>query len=369
MGAAPRRRQRTGLAVVSIALLALGVVLAFPAAATSRGTAETGPASVSQVVLENQHTWTPTKIILKTGDSVTVTASGLMHFGGGKIRNMAPPGIAFGPKCDAINRTQPRRSGFPAKGLSCWSLIARVSRAGNPIEVGNATTFRAPNPGELWLGLNDNYVSDNTGQWKATVRVSGAATTPGYTTPATPKKSSNTGIFVLVGVAVLVVLLLLLLFSRLAARRRRHEAADLASEAAELPEPAVAAVAGSAAGLAPLLVDEPPVALTPFAAPEPESIDVNIFEVEFSNGLTMRVGYNHFPEGTELRWRINQNQVEAARGSFVTKGGGSTNHVETITLGVKLIGRELQPDGADVQFDWAVNGVPFGYSVRRDPNC
>ena len=124
----------------------------------------------------------------------------------------------------------------------------------------------------------------------------------------------------LVGVAVLVVLLLLLLFSRLAARRRRREAEDLASEAAELPEPAVAAVAGNAAGLAPLLVDEPPVALTPFAAPEPESIDVNIFEVEFSNGLTMRVGYNHFPEGTELRWRVNQNQVEAARGSFVTKG-------------------------------------------------
>jgi hypothetical protein len=368
MGAAPRRRQRTGLAVVSIALLALGVVLAFPAAATSRHAVDTGPASLTHVVLDNQNTWTQTKIILKTGDSVTVTASGVMHFGGGKIGNMKPPGIPFGKECDAINRTQPRRSHFPAKGLPCWSLIAQVSPTGKPIEVGNATTFRAPNPGELRLGLNDNYVNDNTGQWNATVRVAGAATTPGSTPPATPKKSSNTAIFVLIGVAVLVLLLLLLLFSRLAARRRRREAADLATEPAELPEPAVAAVAG--AGVASVLVDEPPpVPLTPFAAPEPESIDVNIFEVEFSNGLTMRVGYNHFPEGTELRWRINQNQVEAARGSFVTKGGGSTNHVETVTLGVKLIGREQQPDGADVQFDWAVNGVPFGYSVRRDPNC
>ena len=368
MGAAPRRRQRTGLAVVSIALLALGVVLAFPAAATSRGAVDTGPASVSHIVLRNREIWTPTSIILKTGDSVTVTASGRMQFGGGQIANMAPPGIPFGKKCDAINLKQPRRKHFPALGLNCWSLIARVGGQ-SAIEVGSSATFRAANAGKLELGLNDNYVNDNQGEWKATVRVSGATTTPGSTPPATPKKSSNTGIFVLVGVAVLVVLLLLLLFSRLAARRRRREAENLASEAAELPEPAVAAVAGSAAGLAPLLVDEPPVALTPFAAPEPESIDVNIFEVEFSNGLTMRVGYNHFPEGTELRWRVNQNQVEAARGSFVTKGGGSTNHVETVTLGVKLVGREQQPDGADVQFDWAVNGVPFGYSVRRDPNC
>jgi hypothetical protein len=366
MGAAPRRRQQTALAAVSIALLALGVVLAFPAAATSRGTAETGPASVSHLVLRNRDIWTPTKITVKTGDSVTITASGRMHFGGGQIANMAPPGIPFGKQCDAINIKQPRRKHFPALGLSCWSLIARVGGQ-SAIEVGRATTFRAPNPGRLELGLNDNYVNDNTGQWKATIRVLAA---PGSTPPATPKKSSNTGIFVLIGAAVLVALLLLLLLSRLAARRRRRAAADLATEAAELPEPAVAAVAGGAAGLAPLLVDEPPaVPLTPFAAPEPESIDVNIFEVEFSNGLTMRVGYNHFPEGTELRWRVNQNQVESASGSFVTKGGGSTNHVETITLGVKLIGRELQPDGADVLFDWAVNGVPFGYSVRRDPHC
>ena len=185
---------------------------------------------------------------------------------------------------------------------------------GSAIEIGDATTFRAPNPGELQLGLNDNFVSDNTGQWKATVRVSSAPETPGSTPPATPKKSSNTGIFVLIGVAVLVLLLLLLLFSRLAARRRR-EAADLATEAAELPEPAVAAVAGG--GVASVLVDEPPpVPLTPFAAPEPESIDVNIFEVEFSNGLTMRVGYNHFPEGTELRWRVTQNRVPAASGQL-----------------------------------------------------
>jgi hypothetical protein len=38
-------------------------------------------------------------------------------------------------------------------------------------------------------------------------------------------------------------------------------------------------------------------------------------------------------------------------------------------LGIKLTGRDSEPDGADVQFDWNINGVPFRYSVRRDPNC
>jgi hypothetical protein len=105
------------------------------------------------------------------------------------------------------------------------------------------------------------------------------------------------------------------------------------------------------------------------AAPHPESIDVNIFEVEFSNGLTMRVGYNHFPEGVDLRWRVTQNRIPVAVGTFRTQGGGSTNHFETVPLGVKLEGRDTQPDGADVQFDWTINDVPFRYSVRRDPNC
>ena len=117
-------------------------------------------------------------------------------------------------------------------------------------------------------------------------------------------------------------------------------------------------------------VDMSPLAAVPTgAAPLPESIDVNIFEVEFSNGLTLRVGYNHFPEGTDLRWKVTQNRIPVATGRFVAKGGGSTNHFETVPLGVKLEGRDTQPDGADVQFDWTINDVPFRYSVRRDPNC
>ena len=335
--------------------IALSVAAASPASAA---------AEVKDVTLLSQQEYTGTGITLRAGDSVAITASGKIHFGGGAIKSMSPPGIAAGADCQAIARKQPRRNSFPAKKLRCWSLIAQVGAA-PPIEVGSATSFRVTQGGPLRLGLNDNFVDDNTGQWIAKISVTRAPTTPSPGSSAgASKKSSNTVLFVLVGMAVLLVLFALL-WSRQRAQKKRR-AAELA---ATIP-PADPALVGAMSALAAESSTEPPAAAPPWSAPpETDSIDVNIFEVEFSNGLTLRIGYNHFPEGTEMRWRVTQNRLTAAAGSFVTKGGGSTNHVETIPLGVKLEGRLTQPDGADVQFDWSINGVPFRYSVRRDPNC
>ena len=95
-----------------------------------------------------------------------------------------------------------------------------------------------------------------------------------------------------------------------------------------------------------------------------EFTDTNIFEVEFAERSWLRVGYNYFPEGTTVYWRIAQHAHHRAEGEFVTDGGGNTYHFVTLPLGVEL---EPDPDGADVHFTWAIGGVPFQYSVRRDP--
>ena len=39
-------------------------------------------------------------------------------------------------------------------------------------------------------------------------------------------------------------------------------------------------------------------------------------------------------------------------------------HYVTLPLGVHL---EPAPAAVDVQFTWSIGGVPFRYSVRRDP--
>ena len=87
-------------------------------------------------------------------------------------------------------------------------------------------------------------------------------------------------------------------------------------------------------------------------------------EVEFPDFASLRVGYSYFPEGTVVRWLVRQAAVTAATGEFVTIGGGGANHFVTILLGTELA---LSAEAADVDFTWDIGGVPFGYSVRRNP--
>ena len=382
---AVRSRIVTGLAVSGVAVVTL---LGAPALAAGSGSA--GVTKV-KVKVKPAQVFTNTGITIKAGETVRISASGRIHFGGGRIASLTPSGIPRGAECEAISINQPRSTPWPAPSLSCWSLIGKV-QGGKVLEIGLGTTFQSKVSGELLLGVNDNFVDDNTGSWAAAVTITPAGVTPttastgpsttavpaGTTTGAKGGKSSSS-LFLIIG-AVVALAVLFALWRFAAGRRKPRENPDPEETAA----PIVAAIPGApnpyasiAAGKgdpAPAPDPEPLPSVaaepaTPIAPPETDSIDVNIFEVEFTNGLTLRVGYNHFPQGTTLRWKVTQNRIPVSSGHFIAKGGGSTNHVETVPLGVKLEGRDAQPDGADVQFDWSINGVPFRYSVRRDPNC
>ena len=337
-----------------------------------------GAAEATTVKVDPRRVYTPTPVTVRKGDTVAITATGTVAFGAGPIANLGPEGIAWGRRCTAIANPEHRQIPWPAPGSSCWSLIARVG-VGRPVEIGTSATFKAVNAGRLQLGVNDNYVEDNSGSFTAQVGVtpagSGGPTGPSGTGGGTTDtgaaggstssaSSSNTGLFVVIG-AVVVLAAALLLFLL---RRRRKPDDD--AEVVAPPQPIVAPVVAAAPPPPPPVPEPVPAAPgIPIAPPDPESIDVNIFEVEFVNGLQLRVGYNHFPDGTPVNWKVTQSRKPVAVGSFVAQGGGSTNHFETAALGVKLEGRDAHPDGADVQFDWSINGVPFRYSVRRDPNC
>ena len=324
-------------------------------------TAAPAGAAEHNVTVRPKPIYTPTGITVHQGDTITVTASGRIHFGGGPINSLPPTGVPWGPICRAIAH---QRLPWPASGIACWSLIARIGNKQPIVGIGKDKTFRADHDGELQLGVNDNFVRDNSGSWAAKVTV-----TPVGGAPAS--KSSSNGALVLFAIFGGVLAAALLVFLLLRRRRTREEPGETKSEPA--PDLAPVAAAGAAGvAVAPPAPEPAPVPVVPAmpnAPPDPESIDVNIFEVELTNGLQLRVGYNHFPDGTPVNWRITQSRKPVAVGSFVTKGGGSTNHYETMPLGVKLAGRDSEPDGADVQFDWSINGVPFRYSVRRDSNC
>ena len=50
-------------------------------------------------------------------------------------------GIPWGTECRAVARGLALTTPWPAPGLSCWSMIGKVGRTGQPFEIGTGTTF------------------------------------------------------------------------------------------------------------------------------------------------------------------------------------------------------------------------------------
>jgi type 1 fimbria pilin len=321
------------------------------------------------VTVAGNRRWTPTGVNVKTGDTITIDASGSVRFGPFPIDHISPAGQPRKACADLVALGTPP---FTAPTLNCWSLIARIGTEA-PRRVGKHAVFSATSDGELQLGVNDNQLPDNIGSWRATISVKAAA---GGVPGSGSSSNSNTLLFVVI--ALVVVLLLLALF--LVARRRRGEGdEEIVAKTDDPSDVILADVAGADDVPAAAFLDEPadqPIgeAIPSFAkapgplgtsvAPEEGEVpDTNIFEVEIANGTDLRVGYNYFPEDTDLHWQVRQGSL-FAHGRFPTNGGGNMYHYVTLPLGVHL---EPAPAAVDVQFTWSIGGVPFRYSVRRDP--
>jgi serine/threonine-protein kinase len=141
-----------------------------PAPKTPSTIAPIPPGAISVHVPANVP-WTDTGINLRAGDSVAVTASGLIAVAAdGRIPPKAPGG--FAPDCAAAASIYGGRFGiFPAAQLPCWSLIGRIGGNGIVFEVGARGTFQARSNGVLLLGINDDSLANNSGFWTAVVTV------------------------------------------------------------------------------------------------------------------------------------------------------------------------------------------------------
>lgn len=126
------------------------------------------PANFSEVKARQQTTlpvaldrpWIDTGVYLAQGQSVTVTARGTMNWYTGSCNG----------KCLSTPAGIPCPGGGPKRlGLTCLSLIGLIGVSGRPFYVGDSLTFTTPAAGELFLGVNDDNVADNTGDWTATI--------------------------------------------------------------------------------------------------------------------------------------------------------------------------------------------------------
>lgn len=101
--------------------------------------------------------WTNTGVFVSQGDLVSFNASGRVQLSGDANDVATPAGATSG-------RTAP---GSPVNALA-GALIGRVGD-GAPFGIGNQGQLRMPNAGELFLGVNDNDVNDNRGEFRVEV--------------------------------------------------------------------------------------------------------------------------------------------------------------------------------------------------------
>jgi Ca2+-binding EF-hand superfamily protein len=102
--------------------------------------------------------WVDTGIDLRAGDQVSINASGQIRVArdGGL---MSAAGVASG-----------RTEGATIPTANVGGLVARFGNSA-PLFIGESRTFRSARSGRLYLGVNDSFFDDNTGQFNVTVDV------------------------------------------------------------------------------------------------------------------------------------------------------------------------------------------------------
>lgn len=102
--------------------------------------------------------WTDTGVSLRPGQTIYVEATGRVRWG---------PGRQDGP---AGERNSPRNDGRPMPNRSAGALIGRVGEGDGFFLIGDETgPIRVRDGGRLYLGVNDDYLQDNSGSFRVTI--------------------------------------------------------------------------------------------------------------------------------------------------------------------------------------------------------
>ena len=110
------------------------------------------------IVVGGDRQWVDTGINVQPGDAVSINANGQIRVArdGGP---MSPAGVESG-----------RTEGATMPTANVGGLVARFGDSA-PLFIGERRSFRTAVGGRLYLGVNDNFFDDNTGEFTVTVDV------------------------------------------------------------------------------------------------------------------------------------------------------------------------------------------------------
>ena len=112
------------------------------------------------VIVESATRWTDTGVTVRAGQT-------LMFDSEGRIRMSDNPNDF----ATASGSTTGRRAAeSPIPSAPAGGLIARIGN-GAPVYVGDRRAVRAPQSGRLYLGVNDDHLADNQGEYRVSITV------------------------------------------------------------------------------------------------------------------------------------------------------------------------------------------------------
>src|SRR6185295_13070014 len=116
------------------------------------------PSSDGTFTVAANRQWTPTGIRVNQGEVLRFSSTGEIHFSGNAADRA---GVAGSPDHKFVG-------GAPLPDALAGALIGRIDN-GLPFGIGNQTTITVPASGLLYLGTNDDNVSDNSGQFQVVI--------------------------------------------------------------------------------------------------------------------------------------------------------------------------------------------------------
>jgi hypothetical protein len=131
-----------------------GARAATPAAPGS----STVPGTGGQIRVPANQRWTDTGVTVRRGDRVTFNASGQIQF------STSPSDTAT-----SVGTSSGKRPSGPLANVPVGALLGRVGPVA-VFAIGNQTALEMPADGRLFLGVNDDNVADNQGEFTVEVR-------------------------------------------------------------------------------------------------------------------------------------------------------------------------------------------------------
>jgi hypothetical protein len=118
----------------------------------------TGSAPAGAVAVLATNAWTPTGLLVRKGETIRFTSSG-------RVQLSSDPNDVAEPAGALSNRMA---ANAPMPSIPAGALIGRIGNS--PVfGIGNLGSVQMPASGQLFLGVNDDHVADNAGQFNVTL--------------------------------------------------------------------------------------------------------------------------------------------------------------------------------------------------------